>query len=285
MHYYKFNIPDWTLHTAHLTPAEEGVYLRLVNFYYDTEEPIPKITHPVIRRLRLGDHVDMVGDILEEFFFFDAAGDGIDGPVPVGYEGEWRHKRCDKEVKSYHSTAERSRRNGSKGGRPRASDKKEKPKITQPVNSGNPDITLTKNYKPLTNNHKKDINTCPSDDEQFAVFWSAYPRKEGKPAAAKAWKKLKPNQTLIDRILRDIQARIGAGAWELENKQFIPHASTYLNGKRFTDEITPRSNPDGINQPGNRKLSLVERAHAKADKRAAERAAGGGDGSLVASYD
>jgi len=131
LHYYKFNIPDWTLHTAHLSPEEEGIYLRLVNFYYDTEEPIPAETQSVIRRLRLGNHSDTVGEILEEFFYLD---------------GDWKHKRCDEEVEIYHSKVNTNRLNGSKGGRPKGA----KPKITQSVNSGNPNITLTKNHKPIT---------------------------------------------------------------------------------------------------------------------------------------
>ena len=54
MHYYPFNIADFNLHTAHLTLEEEAVYRRLIDFYYDTEQPIPVETQPVIRRLRLG---------------------------------------------------------------------------------------------------------------------------------------------------------------------------------------------------------------------------------------
>ena len=68
MHYYKFNIADWSLHTGHLSVEEEAVYFRLINHYYDTEVPIPKITQPVIRRLRLGSHAEVVAIILEEFF-------------------------------------------------------------------------------------------------------------------------------------------------------------------------------------------------------------------------
>ena len=146
MHYYKFNIPDWVLHTAHLSPEEEGVYLRLVNFYYDTEQPIPEETQSVIRRLRLVNCTDVVSVILAEFFTLES--------------GFWHHKRCDIEVERYHEKATTNKANGSKGGRPRGSShspkKPDKPKKTQSVNSGNPEITLTKNHKPTTNNQKED---------------------------------------------------------------------------------------------------------------------------------
>lgn len=133
MHYYKFNIADWTLHTAHLTPEEEGIYLRLVNFYYDTEQPIPKKTQSVMRRLRLGNNVDLVNEILDEFFTLD--GD------------YWVHKRCNSELDAFHSKTAANRANGGKGGRPPA---KAKPRKTQSVNFDNPDITLTINQEPLT---------------------------------------------------------------------------------------------------------------------------------------
>jgi uncharacterized protein YdaU (DUF1376 family) len=56
MHYYKFEIAVWHLHTSHLSLIEEAVYFRLINFYYDTESPIPTETHSVIRRLRLTEY-------------------------------------------------------------------------------------------------------------------------------------------------------------------------------------------------------------------------------------
>lgn len=144
MHYFKFNIPTWALHTAHLTPEEEGIYLRLVTFYYDTEEPIPQETQSVLRRLRLGSHGSEVGLILSEFFELK--------------DGGWHHKRCDEVLKEYHQKAERNRLNGKRGGRP----SKKNPKETHSVNSGNPNKTLTINHKPLTINHKSKGFTPPT---------------------------------------------------------------------------------------------------------------------------
>lgn len=144
MHYYKFNIPDWTLHTAHLSPEEEGIYLRLVNFYYDTETAIPLGTQSVIRRLRLGGYEEIVKVLLEEYFYLDGE--------------EWHHKRCDSEVEVYQAMADKNRRNASKGGRPKGNPSKPKtnknPVASQSVNSGIPNISLTKNQEPGTNNQE-----------------------------------------------------------------------------------------------------------------------------------
>jgi len=130
MYYYKFNIADWHLATSHLSLEEEAVYFKLINFYYDSEQPIPLETQSVIRRLRLGSVKDTVGIVLKEFFVLQDDG--------------WHHLRCDDEILKYHHKAEVNQRIGKLGGRP---------KKTQSVSVGIPEITLTTNHKPITNNH------------------------------------------------------------------------------------------------------------------------------------
>jgi len=130
MHYYKFNIADWHLATSHLSLEEEAIYFKLINFYYDTEKAIPLETDSVIRRLRLGSAREMVGIVLKEFFVLQDDG--------------WHHLRCDDEILKYHHKAEVNQRIGKLGGRP---------KKTQSVSVGIPEITLTTNHKPITNIH------------------------------------------------------------------------------------------------------------------------------------
>lgn len=134
MHYYKFNISNWYLNTAHLSLEEEAVYFRLINHYYDSEQAIPVETQSVIRRLRLGSYSDIVGLVLQEFFTLEADG--------------WHHKTCDELIHEYHSTADKNRKNGKGGGRPiKNKELENNPKITQSVTKDNPLVTLTKNYK------------------------------------------------------------------------------------------------------------------------------------------
>jgi uncharacterized protein YdaU (DUF1376 family) len=104
MHYYKFNIKDWSRDTAHLSVEEEGVYRRLLDHYYESESPIPSETKSVIRRLRLGGHEEAFGVVLGEFFTLEADG--------------YRHRRCDDEIAKYHAKATANRENGKRGGRP-----------------------------------------------------------------------------------------------------------------------------------------------------------------------
>lgn len=144
MNYYQFHIADWALHTSHLSVEEEGVYRRLLDFYYDTESPIPTETQPVIRRLRLNNHEDSVNQILAEFFVLEDDG--------------WHNLRADSEIQAYNDKADRARENGKKGGRPKKNKslQSDKPTETQPVNYRNPEKTGSKaNHKPLTINHSK----------------------------------------------------------------------------------------------------------------------------------
>jgi len=69
----------------------------------------------------------------------------------------------------------------------------------------------------------------------FALFWENYPRKVGKATALKSWLKLKPNNELIEKILTSIQEYRKTTQWQ--DKQYIPHPASWLNAKRWEDEI------------------------------------------------
>lgn len=180
MHYYKFDISAWALHTAHLTPEEEAVYFRLINFYYDTEQPIPLDLAPVMRRLRMVSCINVAEAILNEFFAL-----GADG---------WQHSRCDREIAEYHAKAERNRQFGKLGGRPRKN-----PKETQAVSKPNQDVTLTTNYKLETTNHKPKEKTkavALPPDGVFESTWSDF-------LALRKTKRAPVTQTAIDGIARE----------------------------------------------------------------------------------
>jgi hypothetical protein len=66
-------------------------------------------------------------------------------------------------------------------------------------------------------------------------FWPAYPRKVGREAALKAFVKLKPDAGLLDVMLKALAKQASSEQWR-KDKQFIPHAATWINGKRWQDE-------------------------------------------------
>ena len=83
---------------------------------------------------------------------------------------------------------------------------------------------------------EKDIYTpiVPKVDEDFEIFWKAYPKKVGKGSAKKAFGKVKvPVETLVTAIRR----QECSDQWSRDNGQYIPHPSTWLNQERWEDEI------------------------------------------------
>ena len=88
------------------------------------------------------------------------------------------------------------------------------------------------------NKHRTTKEHCAS---LFAIFWDNYPRKTNKKLAQSAFKSAVKNEDTLNAIITNIQDRIEGGDWELTNKGFIPHPSTYLNGRRWEDEVVPRT--------------------------------------------
>jgi len=68
----------------------------------------------------------------------------------------------------------------------------------------------------------------------FDDFWACYPRRTHKAQARKAWAKLNPDYPTMYTIFKNLESRASTGEWS--NKQFIPHAATYLNNERWEDE-------------------------------------------------
>ena len=85
----------------------------------------------------------------------------------------------------------------------------------------------------------------------FDSFWRFYPRKAGKEAARKAWLKLRPDEHIMKMIADNVKQRVDKGEWRKDNQSFILHASTYLNQKRWEDEVLDqqpqkRTDPESI---------------------------------------
>lgn len=82
---------------------------------------------------------------------------------------------------------------------------------------------------------KQRSKTTPTwKPERFEGFWKFYPRGEGRQAAIRAWDRLQPDDDLILRIGRALTVQKASPEWMAGIG--IPHASTYLNQQRWTDE-------------------------------------------------
>lgn len=237
MNYYSHNIGDYAQATMHLSLIEDAIYTRLLRRYYAEEAPITDNIEQVCRWVgaRSDEERAAVSVVLAEFF------DLVDGL--------WRNKRADEEIATYQHKAETNRVNGKSGGRP-----PKKPKETQPVNSGLANETQEEpsrnpNQEPRTNNQETkdqehtvaaapDAVAKPADD-LFAKFWKLYPVKKGKAKAEAAWSKLKVTDDLFTLITQGLARQVVCHDWTKEGGQYIPHPTTWLNGKRWEDEVKP----------------------------------------------
>lgn len=73
---------------------------------------------------------------------------------------------------------------------------------------------------------------------RFSRFWSVYPNKVKKNVAESAWIKLAPDDALTDRIVADVELRLRT-EWKGQDKNYIPHPTTYLHQRRWEDETPP----------------------------------------------
>jgi hypothetical protein len=77
----------------------------------------------------------------------------------------------------------------------------------------------------------------------FDEFYLAYPRKQSKDDAVKAWKKLKPDESLITAILAGLSRAKQSEQWKDNNGKFIPYPASWLNKGGWKDEYTPSAEP------------------------------------------
>jgi hypothetical protein len=79
-----------------------------------------------------------------------------------------------------------------------------------------------------------DIDTL-DPKEAFEIFWKEYPRKVSKEKSRQWFAKNKPNRELLDKILASLKKHKLTRQWQ--DPQYIPHPITWLNQKRWEDEV------------------------------------------------
>lgn len=87
--------------------------------------------------------------------------------------------------------------------------------------------------------------------EAFDVFWKLYPNKKSKKDARKAWEKLKPNAELRETLMIALGNHRLSRDWTKDDGQYVPMASTWLNGERWTDVLKPATTSTGQNAYNN----------------------------------
>lgn len=116
---------------------------------------------------------------------------------------------------------------------------------------GNPDKNVRRNNKYINqeNNPPKAPQGAGADIWDKAAwdrFWAIYPRKVDKAKAIRAWNKLKADRKLMQIMSAALKAQRASEEWRRDNGRAIPYPSTWLNNRRWEDELedfTPAAPP------------------------------------------
>jgi predicted phage replisome organizer len=73
--------------------------------------------------------------------------------------------------------------------------------------------------------------------DRFNTFWKSYPKRVGKGAAEKSFKKINPGKETLNQMLEAIEKAKKSDQWKKDGGQFIPNPATWLNQKRWEDEL------------------------------------------------
>ena len=98
---------------------------------------------------------------------------------------------------------------------------------------------ITKDIPPISPKGKTDCS------DLFNQFWAAYPKHIAKRSAVKAFEKLKPDEKLLEAMLKAIEMQKESKQWEKDGGAFIPYPATWLNQRRWEDEL-PQVETDNV---------------------------------------
>lgn len=152
-------------------------------------------------------------------------------------------------------TLDASRRkaeSGKKGGSKKQNGSKTEANCKQPASKGEKENKKENEIEIEIEN--KVENECIKAD--FALFWEAYPRKEGMQKAEEAFANVVvPVQDLLDAI----EAQKKSTQWKKDNGMYIPHPAKWLDEKRWLDQ-TIMGTPNGAKgELGEEELSAISK--------------------------
>ena len=132
MHYYKFNIGDYTSHTQHLDEIEDLAYRRMLDWCYLHESPLPDDPNQISRLIRMRTHSESIAVVLREFFVLGEFG--------------WYQPKVQREIDSYKDKSNKAKAS--------AEARWAKKPVKPDANALRTECEGNANHKPLTNNHK-----------------------------------------------------------------------------------------------------------------------------------
>ncbi|KQP39666.1 hypothetical protein ASF44_08000 [Pseudorhodoferax sp. Leaf274] len=71
--------------------------------------------------------------------------------------------------------------------------------------------------------------------DDFQQFWDAYPRREARGSAERAWRRLNPSPAAAANILAALALQRQSAAWQREGGRFVPMPAKWLRNRRWAD--------------------------------------------------
>ena len=96
------------------------------------------------------------------------------------------------------------------------------------------DETTERQQKDTNKNNKNEKKEYTSD---FLAFFYAYPKKEAKRDAFKAWVQMNSSRPELAALLKEIDRQKGTEKWKEAAGRYIPLPATWLRGERWEDTI------------------------------------------------
>ena len=233
MLWYKFPIGQFLTDTVDLSPAEEGIYLRLMNWYYSNESPIPgKRAYSIVRAKSRLDR-ERTDFVLRRFFFERDLSEQNSCTDFV-----WMNPAIESAIQNSKKKAKAARANGKLGGRP----KKNPPESAGTV-AGIPnpthipeiteEVSISESAPPASTSSR-----TPARDNDFDVLWRAYPmdRRKEKPAAKREWDqgcRSEGGIPGINRLLVSLAVQKRSRAWTENDGQPIPTLAEWLAKRQW----------------------------------------------------
>jgi hypothetical protein len=170
---------------------------------------------------------EIAGKLIKHIFAYVNDENPISDDLIINIAFEPIKQSLKRDLKRYEEYVDKQSVNGAKGGRPK---KANETQITQPF------FDKPKKADSVSVSDSVNVN----DINIFNEFWDLYNKKLNRELSEKAFKKIKESE--YDLIKKHIPNFVK----QFKDKQFQPYFSTYLNTKRWNDEvevkkpITPR---------------------------------------------
>ena len=117
--------------------------------------------------------------------------------------------------------------------------------ITEKPTTGKPSTeNPTLQNKNIQSKNRNTPYSPPKGDDpdlarSFDLFWAKYPKKVKKQKARQLWAKLAPDAALSAVILDALDRQRRSDQWTRDGGRYVPDPTTWLNGRRWEDELTP----------------------------------------------